>query len=444
MKRLATLLATNALLAACGVGEMPASGGPEASKPAYGGVRGADLSIAAMEPKEEAVTVGLAGDDPADVARYILAMGAGSHELAPDGKQIAFLWSVTSVPQLWVVPAHGGQPRQLTFGNGITFFKWSPDSRAILYGADNDGNEQESYSLVTVDGAVEQELIAAEEGAFRIFGGFLPDGNSLLFASPERNGVDFDIYMASPDGPTSLLVQGKLGTIVQSVSPDGSLAVATESVGEDSDKLLLLDVRKRTLATLAAPEPRANHSSGGFAWTPDSEGFYFASNEGREFAALSFHEIATGKTSVVKEAPFDIQNVSLCGPGGTWLAWTTNEDGFFKLHVEERASKRSVAVPSLPEGVLRLSCGDEGPRLAINVSGHATAGDIVLLDLATGKTNTAFSGSLAGLDPNRLVKPVSVRMKARDGVELQGLLYLPDATSVKGGGKPPVIFDVHG
>jgi dipeptidyl aminopeptidase/acylaminoacyl peptidase len=27
---------------------------------------------------------------------------------------------------------------------------------------------------------------------------------------------------------------------------------------------------------------------------------------------------------------------------------------------------------------------------------------------------------------------------------LQGLLYLPDAASVKGGGKPPVIFDVHG
>ena len=35
-------------------------------------------------------------------------------------------------------------------------------------------------------------------------------------------------------------------------------------------------------------------------------------------------------------------------------------------------------------------------------------------------------------------------MKARDGVELQGLLYLPDASSYKGAGKPPVLFDVHG
>src|SRR5690606_30095002 len=125
---------------------------------------------------------------------------------------------------------------------------------------DNNGNEQESFNLVTLDGAVEQELIAAKEGGFRIFGGFLPDGQSLLYASPERNGTDFDIYMASPEGPPSLLAQGKLGTYVRAVSPDGSSAVVTEGVGEDSDKLMLLDVGGKQLSAIAAPEVRANHS----------------------------------------------------------------------------------------------------------------------------------------------------------------------------------------
>src|SRR5262249_22609246 len=82
--------------------------------------------------------------------------------------------------------------------------------------------------------------------------------------------------------------------------------------------------------------------------------------------------------------------------------------------------------------------------MSINVNGWNTPSDVVVLDIATGKVNTAFAGSLAGLDPKRLVKPVSVRMKARDGVSLQGLLYLPDASSVKVGGKPPVVFQVHG
>ncbi len=435
MTRLTILLAAAAAL--------PALAGEPAKPGGYGGVGGADLSLQAVEPKDEAVAVGRAGDAPADIARYILATGA-TGAISPDGTKVALSWRITGAPQLWVVPVEGGQPRQLTFGNGITFFRWTPDSRAIVYGADNNGNEQESFNLITADGAVEQELLPAKDGAFRVFGDFVRDGRSLLFASPERNGSDFDIYLASPEGPPKLIVEGHLSTDVQSVSPDGSTAIVTEGVGEDSDKLMLLDVRRRKLTTIAAPDPRANHSSGNFAWTPDSKGFYFASNEGREFAALSFHDVATSATTVVQEAGFDIQNISLCGPGGKWLAWTTNEDGFHRLSIQERATKRMLATPALPEGVYRLQCSLESTKMSINVDGWATPGDVLVLDLATGKTTRAFSGSLAGLNLRRLVRPISVRMKARDGVQLQGLLYLPDASSVRGGGRPPVVFQVHG
>ncbi len=443
MRFAAILLAAVSLLAACSGGELKIADAPARAKAGYGGAGGADLSIEAIEPANEPVNVGHAGDDPADIARYILATGA-TGVISPNGKLIAMNWRITGEPQLWVVGVDGDQPKQLTFGNGITFFRWTPDSSAILYGADNNGNEQESFNLVTIDGRVEQELLAAKEGAFRIFGDFLPDGQSLLFASPERNGSDFDIYLASPEGPPSIIAQGHLGTYVRSVSPDGATAIVTEGVGEDSDKLMLLDLESRKLTTIAAPDPRANHSDGDFAWAPDSRGFYFATNEGREFAALAFHDIAAGKTTILHEAPFDIQNVALCGPNGRWLAWTTNEDGFYRLSIEDRATRRMLAIPPLPEGVLGVNCSRDSSKMSINVNGWNTPGDIVVLDIATGKTSTAFSGSLAGLDARRLVKPVSVRMKAQDGVQLQGLLYLPDSSSVKDVGKPPVVFQVHG
>ncbi len=443
MRFAAILLAAVSLLAACSGGELKIADAPARAKAGYGGAGGADLSIEAIEPANEPVNVGHAGDDPADIARYILATGA-TGVISPNGKLIAMNWRITGEPQLWVVGVDGDQPKQLTFGNGITFFRWTPDSSAILYGADNNGNEQESFNLVTIDGRVEQELLAAKEGAFRIFGDFLPDGQSLLFASPERNGSDFDIYLASPEGPPSIIAQGHLGTYVRSVSPDGATAIVTEGVGEDSDKLMLLDLESRKLTTIAAPDSRANHSDGDFAWAPDSRGFYFATNEGREFAALAFHDIAAGKTTILHEAPFDIQNVALCGPNGRWLAWTTNEDGFYRLSIEDRATRRMLAIPPLPEGVLGVNCSRDSSKMSINVNGWNTPGDIVVLDIATGKTSTAFSGSLAGLDARRLVKPVSVRMKAQDGVQLQGLLYLPDSSSVKDVGKPPVVFQVHG
>lgn len=138
------------LLGGCGGPNAPSSS-PEASAPGYGGARGADLSIEAITPAAEPIRVGQAGDDPADIARYILASGAYG-EVSPDGRMVAMSWRISGESQLWVIPAEGGQPRQLTFGNGVDVFAWTPDSGALLYGADNNGNEQPSFNRISVDG----------------------------------------------------------------------------------------------------------------------------------------------------------------------------------------------------------------------------------------------------------------------------------------------------
>ena len=54
-------------------------------------------------PVIEPVTVGLAGEQPADIVRYLLARGAQSALISPDGSKIAFRYTVTGERQLWVV-----------------------------------------------------------------------------------------------------------------------------------------------------------------------------------------------------------------------------------------------------------------------------------------------------------------------------------------------------
>ena len=98
MIRLAVLLASASALAACG-GEPAKPSVADAKGPGYGGAKGADLSIEAIQPADEAVTVGNAGADPADIARYILANGAAG-VISPDGKLIAMNWRITGAPQL--------------------------------------------------------------------------------------------------------------------------------------------------------------------------------------------------------------------------------------------------------------------------------------------------------------------------------------------------------
>ena len=70
-------------------------------------------------PVIEPVAVGLAGEQPADIVRYLMARGALQTRISPDGKTVAFGYRVTGEPQLWIVDAAGGWPQQLTFGSTI-------------------------------------------------------------------------------------------------------------------------------------------------------------------------------------------------------------------------------------------------------------------------------------------------------------------------------------
>ncbi|MEM9667929.1 MAG: S9 family peptidase [Pseudomonadota bacterium] len=409
-----------------------------------------------IAPTAEAMTVGLAGEDPADIGRYLLARGASGPLLSPDGNHIAYYTNLTGVPQIWTRHVDTGETRQLTFGNGVTFFRWTPDSTSLVYGSDNDGNEREAYYRIKADGSGEKLLLPSSENGFRAFGDIAADGETAAFASTERNGIDFDIYTANLNtGDAQRVLEGTFGYFARSLSPDGTKLIVTETVGEDSDNLFLLDLSTGELETLSKPSPRANHSDGGFAWTTDSSSFYFSTNRDREFSALQVYSLDTANGSEISDVQVststdaigesrDVVDVNLCGENGRYLIYSVNVDGFFEIKIVDITGGASPEVPSLPEGVFNISCSTSSSRVAIGVNGWKTPGDIYLWDLENGETEHVFKSNYAGLDPDRLIRPESIRIAARDGVELQGLLYLPDNGSRKSDDLPPVIFQVHG
>lgn len=413
----------------------------------FGGAKGADLSIPAIEPDGAKVTIGRAGEYPADIARFLLAGGAGAARLSPDGKDIAFAWDITGQSELWIMPAEGGTPRQLTYRTGVRAPVWTPDGKALFYSADRDGNEQPGYFTISADGRQETSVLPAKRGDFRAFGDFATDG-SYIYASTARGTGVFDIYRGTMDGTAELIVQSELGLVAQSISPDGRYALVTDIVGEDADNLYLLTLATKALKAIAKPpvERRASHTLGGFAWAPDSSAVYFSSNEGREFGALTRYTVASGKLDVIAPgvaAGADVENIELCGARGEYLFWTENRDGFDALKGWNLATGAALAMPALPEGKYGLDCAGSPARLAVTVNGWGAPGAVWVIDPAQGSAREVFAANYAGLDPARLIRPQVVRYKARDGVELQGLLYLP-AGAGRGAEAPPVLFDVHG
>lgn len=411
-----------------------------------GGQSGYDETLEAISPTDEPVRVGLAGEDPADIGRYILAAngGVGGGSLSPDGETIAFSWSITGERQLWTIPATGGQPTRLTYGNGISFYRWAPDGEHLIYGADNDGDEQEAYFLISADGTSEEIIFPAQPGAFRTFGDFLPEGDGIIYTSTARTNLHFDIYKAAiPNGEPEMIYEGEFGVYVGAVSPDGKYVNFSTTVGEDSDNLYMLDIQTGDVTTVSEPERRA--SQGGITWKDDSSGFYFVSNMEREYQAIHYYDVESGFTSMIaSDDQADMGSLRLCGADDRYLAWTRNVGGYSVIHVEDRVEDTMLDVPELPEGAYGLSCNEEDPRIVIGVNGWRTPGSFVTWDLDTGEVHDTFIAPMAGLDPERLVRPEDVRITARDGVELQGLLYLPDDASYTGEGLPPVVFFVHG
>ena len=420
----------------------------------FGGTSGPDLSIEAIEPEKEALAVGFAGDAPADIGRFLLANGAGNAQLSPNGQSIAFSSSITGAPQIWIIaltgpdagsdagPAIGGQPRQLTFGNGISFFRWSSDGKGLLYGADNDGNEQQGYFFIASDGSSEKRVFPAKGGTFRVFGDFAADGQTFVYASTARNGLDFDIYRATLSGEDALVYKGSYGNFARSLSPDGRYAIVTQTVGEDGDNLQLLDLKSGAIKTVSQPASRANHGDGGFAWLADSRGFYFATDREREFKRLAFYTLANGRISEVDSAEkADIGDVTLCGPKQRYLAWVAGQNGRDTLVIHDRENDRKLAVPQIPQGVYSIDCAGENGRILLRISSYNRPGDLYMLDIASGDLTRSYRSNLAGLDAGNLVPGKSVRMTARDGVELQGMLYLPQNAADT---PPPVLFLVHG
>ena len=390
-------------------------------------------------PVIEPVSVGLAGEKPADIVRYLMARGAESALISPDGTKIAFRYTVTGERQLWIVDAGGGWPTQLTFGSGITFYRWAPDGRHLLVGRDADGNEREGYYLLSVDGTEERQLLPLTD-AFRVFGMFSTDGSQFLFSSTERNGRDFDIYVNDvASGKTQLVYEGSFGFFPRAWQPDGNIVIVSETRGEDAVDVHLLNMESGEMTPLFQPEIAASYSD--FAWLPDGSGFYLATDHDREFAGLAFYSLQDNKLTFLETPDADISNVTMNG-NGRYLAWTTNEDGYAKLHAVDRNAQGSLATPELSPGVYQLDMSSAASSISIRVTGPATPGDVFVWNIESDTTHQAVQSSLAGLDPASFKAPLSLRYLARDGVELQGLLYLPDQSQVSL--LPPVVVSVHG
>ncbi len=150
----------------------------------------------------DAITFVQAGDIYTVAAKGGIALRLTSHpgqelypKFSPDCRSIGFSAEYDGTRQVYVIPASGGEPRQLTFYNDIgpqpvrggtdyRVLDWTPDGKNILVRANRVATDDRGGRpyLVPVAGGMETPLTVPETG-----GGMLsPDGKSYVYTPIDR------------------------------------------------------------------------------------------------------------------------------------------------------------------------------------------------------------------------------------------------------------------
>ncbi len=84
------------------------------------------------------------------IEKLYMTRSVGATSWSRDGKSIAFVSNISGRNNLWIVPAQGGWPVQLTISDQRQSSPvWSPDGKWIAYISDYDGDEQWDVFLVS-------------------------------------------------------------------------------------------------------------------------------------------------------------------------------------------------------------------------------------------------------------------------------------------------------
>jgi len=200
------------------------------------------------------------------------------HGFSPDGKWLAITHSPDRIPFVYVLPADGGVPRQVTESGPSYWHGWSPDGKTLAFAGIRNGNG-DIYSI-PVEGGQDRRLTDApglDDGP-----DYSPDGRYIYFNS-ERTGW-MQIWRMRPDGSAQEQVtHDDYANWFAHPSPDGKWLVllsydkAVKGHPADQDVMLRLmpaaGGEPHILVKLFGGQGTINVPS----WSPDSKRLAFVS-----------------------------------------------------------------------------------------------------------------------------------------------------------------------
>ncbi len=374
------------------------------------------------------------------IEQFMATTSLTGASFSKDEKQILFSSNESGIFNAYTVPVGGGKPRALTASKTDSTYAvgyFYNDDR-ILFTRDGGGDEQNHLYVRELDGSA-RDLTPGDK-LKASFAGWKPDGSGFYVVTNERDPKFFDLYLY--DAATyarTMVYKNDSGMNVSSISRDGNwLAFNKPATTSDSD-VYVYNVQAREMKHVTPHKEPASHSAETF--DPASKRLLFTSNADGEFARIKAYDLASGATSDVEKADWDLLGTGYSRNGRHRVSMV-NRDGSIEVRLYDDAGN-PVALPKLPGGEMRqVTFSASGNLMAFYLNGDRSPSNLYVHDFRNGKTAQLTRSLNPEIDPNDLVEAEVVRFKSFDGMAIPSIYYRPKGASPTA--KVPAVVFVHG